>query len=166
MHNHREIKGASGEEKNGEADVLFWNSWGLKISSSLDSHGDWLGAELVACERRGDRSATKPPTRTILRQQTGASAADDSHQPLLMSRKRVQNASFSSSAVLMLALKRQKPENCHQTCCWFRFEHHRNISSTFLYFLFLLPSGTLRLEGFHILLLKTFCKIQKKTISR
>lgn len=54
LHNRRDIKAA----EDGEADVLFWNSCNLKILVSLDSHGDWLGAELVACERQGDRSAT------------------------------------------------------------------------------------------------------------
>ncbi len=105
MHNHREIKAASGEEKSCGTDVLFSNSWNLKISSSLDSHGDWLGEELVAYEWPGDHSATN---QNYFRLQAGAGLqtlgcrrrAADAELQLLS--ERLQTVSLSSSVTKML----------------------------------------------------------------
>lgn len=94
MHNRWDIKKAA----DGEADVLFWNSCDLKILVGLDSHGDWLGAELVACERRGDRSATN---QNYSEAADWSLAADDSQQLGLTSRERLQAVSFSSAVSLM-----------------------------------------------------------------
>lgn len=48
------------------------------------------------------RATAAPQTRTILRLQTGASAADDSQQLQLTSRNRLQAVSFSSAVSLMV----------------------------------------------------------------